>query len=114
MNKASKWGCALAILLGLGRGFGGILALFNGASTTEKAVGSILAAIGLMLIISAISLLMTKAPIWRKTLMAAVGLFWVDGIVNGFLLYGAPQLSGQLINLVWAAVILILIRPSRS
>lgn len=97
-------GSMLALLIGIARAFGGFTLLSSHANTTEVGVGAGLLTVGTWLIIFAIVFLINmsqKNPrprIFIKALSAGMAAFWIDGIINGFLLFGAPQLSCQIIN----------------
>ncbi len=104
----------LMILLGLARGLGGIILLLQGKSTlpeikTSETVLVFLAAglilIGTLEIISAIGIFFLKRIYWFMGLVVTL-LFVIDGVVNGYFLFGKPGEGGTLINLAAAAVII--------
>lgn len=102
-------GGILAVLVGIGRGIGGFSLAISSASSVEKAVGTGLIVVALWLIVTGGAFAIKRSISMRKWLTVGVILFWVDGIVNGFILFGAPLISGQLINISLSALILICI-----
>ena len=105
-------GAILAILVGILRGIGGVYLLTENPSAVDKGVGAVLVLIACWLIVSGVCLLVTRSDKWRKLLAMGMIAFWIDGIVNGFLLFGRPLLSGQLINLVWTILVLLCVTSS--
>ena len=97
-------GAVVGLLTGIGRGIGG-LTLLSGTSL-ELILGIGLILIAILLIVSAIGLIIKQTRGRKKWLTAGIILFWIDGIVNGFLLYGSPQITGQIINLTIVLVVL--------
>lgn len=97
-------GSMLALFIGIARAFGGFTLLFSHANPTEAGVATGLVIVGAWLIIVAITFLINmsqktqKPQMFIKALSIGMAAFWIDGVINGFLLYGAPQLSGQIIN----------------
>ena len=108
MNIKGICGCVLAVIVGIARIAGGIICITSGSTTTETGVGIGLIAVGLFILISVIMLWIKRSMFWMTMLSLSVILFWLGGIINGFLLYGKPQMSGQIINLccVMATVML--------
>lgn len=102
-------GGILAVLVGIGRGIGGFSLAISSGSSVEKAVGVGLIVIALWLIVTGGTFILNRTTSMRKWLTVGVILFWIDGIVNGFILFGAPLMSGQLINISLSALILICI-----
>ena len=98
-------GAIVGVLTGIGRGIGG-LTLLNG-SFMEQILGIGLIIIAIWLIVSGIALIVRQNSKRKKWMTAGIILFWIDGIVNGFMLFGSPQISGQVINLIISAVVLI-------
>ena len=99
----------LMIVVGLLRGMGGVTLLTHGdkldlglpvtASPAELKIAAYsLIAVCLLLVISAVSLTIRKLVSNYAFCWASLGLFLVGGLVNGFLLFGHPLGSGQLIN----------------
>lgn len=76
-------------------------------SSGELTVGILLAVVAVWLMAGGIVFLAKRTPATRNFLAVGVVAFWLGGIINGFLLYGAPQISGQIVNIVVAAVILL-------
>ena len=105
----------LMILLGLARSAGGIVLLSQGAAAdpsirasdaTCAAVGGFLLALGAGLILSAVGVLRRHRRAWLLGIGFTVA-FVVDGMVNGYLLYGRPGDQGTVVNVVAATLILI-------
>lgn len=111
MNIKSICGATLTYIVGLARIAGGVISISSSTSPTETWVGIALIAIGLFIMISITMLLIKRSMFWFTMLALSVILFWLDGIVNGFLLYGHLQRSGQIINLCCVLIILMLSRP---
>lgn len=103
-------GSVLAVIVGLARIAGGIISISGSNSATETWVGVGLIAVGLFMIISITMLWLKRSYFWLKMVSLSAIVFWIDGIINGFLLYGSPQLSGQIINICCAAAIFFLSR----
>lgn len=103
-------GAALAYIVGIARIAGGVISISSSASSTETWVGIVLIAVGLFILLSITMLLIKRTMFWFMMLVLSVILFWVDGLVNGFLLYGHPQMSGQIINICCVMVIVMLSR----
>ncbi len=76
-------------------------------SSGELTAGILLAVVAVWLMAGGIVFLAKRTPAARNFLAAGVVAFWLGGIINGFLLYGAPQISGQIVNIVVAAIILL-------
>lgn len=110
MNIKGICGSILAVIVGLARIIGGVYSISTSRFPIETLVGVGLIAIGLYIIVSITVLLMKKSLFWLRMLYVSVFLFWVDGIANGFLLYGSPQISGQIINLCCVMAIMMLSR----
>lgn len=98
-------GAIVGLLTGLGRGIGGLTLLSGSSLNIILGIGLIL--ISVWLVLSAIGLIIQQDHRRKKWLTAGIILFWIDGIVNGFILYGSPQIDGQIINLIIVAVVLI-------
>ena len=102
------------LLIGLLRGFGGFFSLTKGV---ESVVGSTIASwkttvastdlliVALLLIVSACLLFVKRNKTAWILGWISIGLFIIGGFVNGFLLFGKPQIDGQIVN--WSAGILI-------
>lgn len=105
-------GAILALITGIARGIGGAT-LFAGASL-ELTLGIGLLIVSIWLIISSISLIVKENINRKKWLTAGILIFWIDGILNGFLLFGTPQLSGQIINLLIVVLILCCIWTKKA
>lgn len=108
MDIKSICGAALAYIVGIARIAGGVISISSSTSGTETWVGVVLIAVGLFICLSMTMLLIKRSMSWFMMLALSVILFWLDGLVNGFLLYGHPQMSGQIINLCCVMAILML------
>ncbi|MDE5997747.1 MAG: hypothetical protein K2G77_06015 [Muribaculaceae bacterium] len=104
-------GAVLAYIVGIARVAGGIISISSGVSATETGVGAVLITVGLFICLSITMLLVKKSMFWFMMLALSVILFWLDGLVNGFLLYGSPRMSGQIINICCVMAILMLSYP---
>lgn len=111
MNIKAICGIGLAYIVGIARIVGGVISISSGISVTETWVGVVLIAVGLFILLSTTMLLIKRSRFWFMMLALSVILFWLDGLVNGFLLYGHPQMSGQIINICCVMVILMLSYP---
>jgi len=100
-------------LIGLLRGLGGLLSLTKGIEavvstnietwkTTVASSGLLIVA--LLLIVSACLLFVKRNKTAWILSWISIGLFIIGGLVNGFLLFGKPQIDGQIIN--WSVSIL--------
>lgn len=106
----------LMIIVGLLRGMGGLALLSDGKDldldypVTASPQGLDAAAyslliVCLLLIFSGLALTIRRIrPIWLLSWISVL-LFLIGGAVNGFLLFGHPLGSGQLINLAISCVI---------
>ena len=105
----------LMIILGLARGIGGIILLIQGKSTLSNiktnetvliylAIGLIL--IGIFEVISAVGIYFLKRKFWSLGVFVTV-LFVIDGMINGYFLFGKPGDQGTIINLFFAIIIII-------
>lgn len=97
-------GAIIGLLTGICRGIGG-MTLLSG-SLTETMIGVGLIIVSLWLIFSALAVMImpnTNRKIW---LTVGIIMFWIDGIINGFMLFGSPQLSGQIVNMAIVLVVL--------
>jgi uncharacterized membrane protein YfcA len=102
------------LVVGLLRGIGGLFSLTKGVETVvnpniaawKTTVASTgLLAVALFLIVSACLLFVRRNKTAWILSWISVGLFIIGGVVNGFLLFGKPQIDGQIIN--WSVSILI-------
>lgn len=110
MNIKGICGSVLAVIVGIARIVGGVISISSSSSATETWVGIALIAIGLFILLSITMLLIKRSSFWFVMLSLSVILFWLDGIINGFLLFGHPQMSGQIINLCCVMAIVMLSR----
>jgi hypothetical protein len=118
---AAILGSALIILVGLGRGFGGVVLL----ATAQAPVGDLAVATGHLALMGGALLLVAVLCVWSgvavllgkpggvRVGLVAMALFVIDGAVNGFVLYGAPRPIGLIGNLLVAAIIAALLLRGR-
>lgn len=111
MDIKSICGAALAYIVGVARIAGGVISISSSTSTTETWVGVVLIAVGLFILLSISMLLIKRSMFWFMMLALSVILFWLDDLIKGFLLYGSPQMSGQIINICCVMAILMLSYP---
>jgi hypothetical protein len=108
----------LMIFVGIFRGIGGVSLLLKGASVKTdvsiSATGSqtLLVGIGLVVVLFfmiAAGVLLMKHRSYKWWIMSwiATVFFLIDGLINGFILFGAPSFQGQVINIVAALLIFI-------
>ena len=113
---ASRIAAFLMILLGLVRGFGGMLLLggsedldlgmpITASEGTLALAGYSLVVVCLLLVIAGIVLTIRHDRLSWMISWIGLGLFLVGGLMNGFLLFGSPQLSGQVVNLLVSGLI---------
>lgn len=107
-------GAAMAVLAGLVRGTGACLLLSDAVTAMHAWIGFILLAISLWLITVGISFVARPTVGLRRWLTAGVLAFWVDGLANGILLFGAPRPVPQLFNGVCAASALLCLWLART
>ena len=110
MNIKAICGSVLAYIVGIARIVGGVGSINSSTTSTETWVGIGLISIGLFIILSITMLLLRRSMFWLTMLSLSVILFWLDGMINGFLLFGHLQMSGQIINLCCVMAILMLSR----
>lgn len=108
MNIKAICGSGLAYIVGIARISGGVISINSSTSDTETGVGIGLIAVGIFILLSITMLLVRRSMFWFTMLSLSVILFWVGGIINGFLLFGHPQMSGQIINICCVMVICML------
>ncbi len=87
MSIQSICGSVLAYIVGIARIVGGIISISDGESATETWIGVVLIAIGLFICLSITMLLIKRSMVWFMMLSPSVILFWLDGLINGFLFY---------------------------
>lgn len=115
-----KVAAAIMLIVGLLRGFGGILLLMKGnnlavepAIQASNLISRICGAglIILMIIFSYAAILLFRNKNNRGITMAwlGIGVFLVGGILNGYLLFGNPFVQDQIINIVSSLIIGVLL-----
>lgn len=92
-------GGILAVLVGILRGIGGLTLVCSPQSAMHLGIGLGLLIVSAWLLIAGLGYIIRRDNQWRLWLIVGLILFWIDGLVNGFLLFGSPQISGQIINL---------------
>jgi hypothetical protein len=104
----------LLFALGLVRGIGGIL-LLTGKTGLETQRGDTIAGVTLLVVaivaMAAASGVVRHRPWGVRAGIAACVLFVMGGVLNGFLLFGAPRMAGLVGNLCVAAVIGAVLAP---
>ena len=104
----------LAAIVGIARGIGGLSLVINHEDTSTILVGVGLLIVAILLMTSGILYAIKCSSIFRNTLTIAIIFFWIDGIINGFILFGMPQLSGQIINIILVIIIMTCIWHKRN
>lgn len=116
------------IIVGLFRGIGGLLLILNGKGVTDDPSDLLpvrmfsLVAIGLIIVfiffaVAAYLTLSRKDNVGWVLSWIAIVIFLLDGVINGFILFGKPRFQGQLINIIASLLIaipLILAKTSSS
>ena len=114
----------LMIFIGLFRSIGGISLLLGGDQFDTKvpilASAGQLNGVGIGLLTVGILLIVSAAYFWRRLTRRSWILCWIaliifllDGLVDGFILFGQPLAQGQIINLSAAIIIGILLYHNR-
>jgi hypothetical protein len=114
---------ALLVVVGLARGLGGLAMVFSGGSMLGTAAASDAA----IRIAGVIAFILSGAVFVPGTLLVrggggrlyavgavAVTLLFLDGVWNGWLLFGTPRLRGQLANAVVAVIAVSLLVVARA
>nr|PZN90044.1 MAG: hypothetical protein DIU52_10525 [bacterium] len=104
----------LLILICGVRLFGGVAMLLKGAAVTNEVLAGDLSvrALGLLMMsIAGVGLragvgLFTKPERWWRVGVWATIALWVDGLLNGLVLFGAPRVGGQVLNTIVAMVLI--------
>ncbi len=107
-------GVAITLLIAAARGAGGLILLTDYSDSNKLVAGIILAVVSMWLFIASIMFLTTRSNTSRYGLIGGVVAFWIGGIINGFLLFGCPQSSGQTINLAVAVIAVIFLYPPKN
>jgi hypothetical protein len=109
---------ALLVVVGLGRGLGGLAMVFGGSGVlgTAAASDAVIRTAGVIAFVLAgcvfvVGVLLVRGGRGRLYGFAAVTviLLLLDGVWNGWLLFGTPRLQGQLANAAVAVIILALL-----
>jgi hypothetical protein len=106
------------IIVGLIRGIGGFLLIHNGNSVIEGPSHLLpvrmftLMGIGLIIVLiffaaAAFFILSKKSKTGWVLSWVAIAIFLLDGIINGYILFGGPKFQGQLINIIASLLIII-------
>jgi hypothetical protein len=106
------------MIIGLLRASGGIALLRGGAQSDPGfqiiASEGQLTGVGIGLLIAGILLIVAAVLFWREQTRTrwlfcwiALAVFLLNGLVNGFILFGHPLVRGQIIN--WGAALIIAI-----
>lgn len=121
--RLARWtAAALLMLVGLARSAGGTLLLTRGAAldpavlagpTVTRGAGAGLVLVGLGLAVAGVQLLRRRPGAGRLAILALL-VFVLDGLLNGTLLYGRPQVDGTLANALVVAVVLGLLWLARE
>jgi hypothetical protein len=113
---------ALLVVVGLGRGLGGLAMVFAGTDV----LGGAAASDALIRIAGVVAFILAGCVFVAGVLLirggqrlfafaaASIILLFLDGIGNGWLLFGAPRLRGQLANAAVAMIILVLLGVARA
>jgi len=104
----------LLILICGVRLFGGVAMLLKGAAVNNEVLAGDLSvrALGLLMMsIAGVGLragvgLFTKPERWWRVGVWATIALWVDGLLNGLVLFGAPRVGGQVLNTIVAMVLI--------
>ena len=104
----------LLILICGVRLFGGVAMLLRGAAVSNEVLAGDLSvrALGLLMMVIAgaglragVGLFAKPERWWRVGVWATIAL-WVDGLLNGLVLFGAPRVGGQVLNTIVAMVLI--------
>ena len=104
----------LMILLGLARGLGGVVLIMDGKSVYPETTASpnALVILGIILLVICISEIVAAVGIYalnnkyRIFGFVATILFFIDGLLNGYVIFGSPQGGGTAANSVYALIII--------
>lgn len=116
MNRYFIIASILMIFIGLVRGIGGFLLILHGNSVdagpriTASECQTLLLGIGLIIVFilfltSAFLLIIQKSKIGWILSWIAIAIFLLGGIINGFVLFGKPNIQGQIINVLASVLI---------
>ncbi|HEY8469198.1 MAG TPA: hypothetical protein VIL18_06125 [Longimicrobiales bacterium] len=88
--------------------------LLRGAAVSDEVLAgdlSVRALGALMLVIAGVGVragigLLSRADRWWRVGVWATAALWADGVLNGFVLFGAPRPGGQVLNAIVATVLI--------
>jgi|SRR5690606_6099522 len=117
-NRGAGWRVATATLLVLICGvrlIGGLAMVLRGAAVSDEVLAgdfSVRALGLLMLVIASVGVwagigLFSRPDRWWRLGAWATAVLWADGVLNGFVLFGAPRVGGQVLNAGVATVLLV-------
>ena len=110
----------LLVLLGLARGGGGIALLTGGAGTLVAGPRRAAVLMGCGLAFVALLAGAAAVELWRlqrrsiALTAAALLIFVTGGLLNGYLMFGAPRPAGILLNVGYSAVVGALVFAGRD
>lgn len=119
---AAILGSIFIMLIGVARGFGGVVLLATAQAATAETIapshllallGGGLVFVAVLCLWSGVAVLLRK-PGGVRVGVVAMTLFVVGGAVNGTVLYGAPRPIGLLGNLLAAVVTVALLLRGRA
>ena len=93
---------------------GAVAMLLRGAAVSDEVLAgdlSVRALGALMLVIAGVGVragigLLSRADRWWRVGVWATAALWADGVLNGFVLFGAPRPGGQVLNAIVATVLI--------
>lgn len=112
----------LMVILALARGSGGVILLLKGKNVLPEimiedstirilAIGLLI--IGITELVSAIGVYFLKRIYWIIGIITSA-LFVIDGVINGYFIYGEPGAMGTTVNLVFGSLILLFLYLARN
>lgn len=111
---------ALLVVVGLGRGLGGLAMVFAGSGVLGVAAAdAVIRLAGVIAFVLSGCVFVAGVLLVRGGRQYAFGaatviLLFLDGVWNGWLLFGVPRLRGQLANGVVLVIILVLLAVART
>jgi len=106
----------LMIIVGIFRGIGGLLLIIHGnnvntgleisASSNQTTIlGIVLIIVLILFLLSGFFLLKDQSKTSWNLSWIAIIFFILGGLLNGFILFGAPKIQGQIINIIVSILI---------